>query len=84
MIGGISAVALRGLQVQQARFEQAASRMIATTAEGASLDAASVGGGVTDMVGATVEMATAQYALMASLRAAQTSNQMIGELLAGY
>ena len=71
-IGGTTA-ALRGLSLHQARFEQAAARA-AESASPAGTVAAS---------DAAVGMAAARYALLASLRAAQATNEMVGEAMRG-
>jgi hypothetical protein len=78
-IGGMSA-ALQGLTAANARYEQAALRLVATAA-GGELGAAAVGAGVTATTDATVQMATARYAFLASLRAAQVSTEMVGEAM---
>jgi hypothetical protein len=71
-IGGMTA-ALRGLSLHQARFEQAAARVT----ERASPD------GTAAMSDATVGMAAARYAMLASLRAAQATNEMVADAVRG-
>ena len=72
-IGGMTA-ALQGLSLQQARFEQAAARVTESATPG----------GTVAMSDAVVGMAAAQYAMLASLRAAQTTNEMVAEAVRGF
>ena len=76
MIRGISS-ALQGIQTGQARFERAAVDVAGAT----SADPVAMAAGATGVSDAMVQMAVARFALMASLRAAQASNAMIGETL---
>lgn len=85
MIGGISA-AVRGVAASSARFEQAVGRMAAATSPDAAADASTVAAGSVGISDAMVQMATARFAFVASLRAAQTTNAMLGTAmqLGGY
>jgi flagellar basal body rod protein FlgC len=76
MISGVSA-ALRGLSVSSARAEQATMRVAAST----SPDAAALAAGGVATSDAMVHMAVAQFAFMASVRAAQQSTEMVAQTL---
>ncbi|MGZ8379849.1 MAG: hypothetical protein ACXWZS_09505 [Gemmatirosa sp.] len=76
MVSGVSA-ALRGLSVSSARFEQAVTRVAAST----SPDAAAMAAGGVATSDAMVQMAVAQFAFMASVRAAQSSTEMVAQTL---
>ena len=71
MIGGVSH-ALHGVQVASAGFDRAATRVVEATTDGIDV------GGVTR---AAVAMLAARYALMASLQAARTSNEMVAQVV---
>lgn len=76
MVGGVSA-ALRGLSTSSARFEQAAARVAGSTTP----DAAAMAAGGVGTSDAMVQMAVAQFAFLASVRAAQASTEMVGQAL---
>ena len=80
MIGGVSA-ALRGVAVSSARLEQAVGRMGAAVDADASASPAAVGGGVAAVSDAMVQMAVSRFAFVASLRAAQASNEIVAQTL---
>ena len=76
MIRGVSS-ALGALTASSARFEQAAVRVASNT----TADPAAIAEGSVAMTDATVQMAAAQFAMLASLRAASTSTEMVAEML---
>ena len=78
MIGGISSAAY-GLSAAAARFDRAASGVSAAAEAGT--DPVAVAGGVTGVGDAMVSMAAAQYAFLASLQAARTSNEMVAQAI---
>ena len=85
--------AARGVSLATARFDRAAQQVATAGAEAAQSEggdagaaataAAAVGVGLPD---AMVQMATARFALLASLRAAAATNTMVAEAIAlgGY
>ena len=78
MISGISS-AYSGLSLAATRFDRAAAAAVDTVqADGDPGATLGAGGGVTD---AMVGMAVAQFAFMASLRVAETSNEMVRDAL---
>lgn len=89
MIAGLSN-AVRGASLAAARFDRAAQQVAtsateATTAEGADAGAVAEAVGV-GLPEAMVQMATQRFALLASLRAAASTNAMVAEAVAlgGY
>jgi hypothetical protein len=72
-IGGMTA-ALQGLSLHQARFERAAARVVESASPAGTVAASD----------AAVGMAAARYAVLASLRAAQTTNEMVAEAARGF
>ena len=76
MIRGVSS-ALGALTASSARFQQAAVRVASST----TADPAAIAAGSVDMSDATVQMAAAQYAMLASLRAASASTEMVADML---
>ncbi|MDF1506120.1 hypothetical protein [Roseisolibacter sp. H3M3-2] len=73
-VGGMTSAALQGITQNQARFERAAGRV----AESASP------AGTADVAGAVAGMAVAQYAMLASLRAAQSTNEMVADAMRNF
>jgi hypothetical protein len=76
MVGGVSA-ALRGMAASSARFEQAVARVAGSTTP----DAPTVAAGGAATSDAMVQMAVAQFALLASVRAAQASTEMVAQAI---
>ena len=79
MVRGMSA-ALGGLPASALRFERAAGRLGAATAEGGGSDPA-IAGGVSATTDAMVQMAVSRFSFMAALRAASATNEMLAETL---
>ena len=79
MVGATSA-ALGALSASTLRFERAAARMGASMEEGGVSDVALAAGAV-GTSDAMVQMAAARFTLMASLRAAAATNEMLAETL---
>ena len=79
MVRGMSA-ALGGLPASALRFERAAGRLGAATAEGGGSDPA-VAAGAAAMTDAMVQMAVSRFSFMAALRAASATNEMLAETL---
>jgi hypothetical protein len=77
MISGISS-AYSGVSLAAARFDRAAGAVVDAAAAEADPAASVDSGGMTD---AMVGMAVAQFAILASLRVAETSNEMVTDAL---
>ena len=78
MIGGISS-AMSGVAAAAARFDRAATGVSAAAEAGA--DPASVAVGALGMSDAMVGMIASQYAFLASLQVARTSNEMVAQAI---
>lgn len=80
MIPGVSA-ALRGMAASSARFDQAVGRIAAGTTPDATPDATATAAGGAALTDATVQMAVARFAFLASVRAAQASTEMVAQTI---
>ena len=83
MVSGISGIsaALRGVTASAARFDQAAARLGGAASADAPADATAIAAGSTAVSDAMVQMATSRFAFVASLRAAQSSNELLAQAL---
>ena len=79
MIRGVSS-ALGALTASSARFERAAVGVASST----TVDPTAMAAGGVATSEAMVSMAAAQFALMASVRAAEASTEMVAQVVATY
>jgi hypothetical protein len=76
VISGISSAGV-GLRLAAARFDAAAERVVASTAD----DGGDIAAGSVDLSSATADVTAARFAFLASLRTALTTNDMLDTML---